>query len=115
MNATDTQGWTAIHHLVAPLEFGTFDEVDMLNILVGAGADHDKKDNAGLTPLDHALIKGASKLAAELQNLAKVEKDKQVGYQKKVSISIVLSHGFRQKLHTCMQNLCISFCIACEA
>ncbi|KAK3092730.1 hypothetical protein FSP39_006660 [Pinctada imbricata] len=76
VNATDTQGWTVLHHLVSPLDVGTFDNVELLNILVKVGADHQKKDNAGLSPLSHALIKGAVRLAQELQTLANVEKDK---------------------------------------
>ncbi|XP_061174017.1 poly [ADP-ribose] polymerase tankyrase-like isoform X2 [Saccostrea echinata] len=76
VNATDQQGWTAVHHTVCPLEVGTFDNVEILTVLAKCGAEIQKKDHAGLSPLDHALIRGACKLAAVLQELSGVEKDK---------------------------------------
>ena len=75
VNAADSQGWTAVHHLVCPLDYGTFDNEEMLFVLAKVAADIQKKDNAGLSPLDHALIRGASKLARRLQNLSGVNVD----------------------------------------
>lgn len=76
LNATDNQGWTAVHHTVCPLELGTFDNKEILTVLANCNADIQKKDNAGLSPLDHALIRGACKLAALLQKLSNVPEDK---------------------------------------
>lgn len=73
MNAADSQGWTAVHHLVCPLEYGTFDNEEMLFVLAKVGADIQKKDNAGLSPLDHALIRGATKLARRLQMISGID------------------------------------------
>nr|XP_034325804.1 poly [ADP-ribose] polymerase tankyrase-like isoform X4 [Crassostrea gigas] len=76
LNATDNQGWTAVHHTVCPLELGTFDNKEILTVLANCNADIQKKDRAGLSPLDHALIRGACKLAALLQKLSNVPEDK---------------------------------------
>lgn len=78
VNATDNQGWTAVHHTVCPLDVGTFDNQEILSVLANCEADIQKKDHAGLSPLDHALIRGACKLAALLQKLSGVEEDKMV-------------------------------------
>ncbi|XP_078315747.1 poly [ADP-ribose] polymerase tankyrase-like isoform X2 [Crassostrea virginica] len=76
VNATDNEGWTAVHHTVCPLDVGTFDNQEILSVLANCEADIQKKDHAGLSPLDHALIRGACKLAALLQKLSGVEEDK---------------------------------------
>lgn len=88
VNATDPQGWTVVHHLVCPLEYGTFDNEEILHVLWKAGADVQRKDNAGLSPLDHALIKGASKLAKRLQKISGIKEDKMVGYLMKIPQTI---------------------------
>ncbi|XP_033735456.1 poly [ADP-ribose] polymerase tankyrase-like [Pecten maximus] len=76
LNATDHQGWTVIHHLVCPLDYGTYDAEEILYVLWKAGADVLKKDNAGLSPLQHSLIHSASKLSKRLQMIAGVEESK---------------------------------------
>lgn len=76
VNATDHQGWTVVHHLVCPLDYGTFDAEEILYVLWKAGADVLKKDNAGLSPLQHSLIHSASKLSKRLQLIAGVEESK---------------------------------------
>lgn len=78
LNAADSQGWTVIHHLVSPLEYGTFDNEELLYILFRAGASLNEKDAAGLTPLNRALICGAVKLSQMLQRLQNIEEEKQV-------------------------------------
>ncbi|XP_071081128.1 poly [ADP-ribose] polymerase tankyrase-like [Haliotis cracherodii] len=80
LDATDNQGWTVIHHLVSPLELGTFDQVELLCTLAHTGAILDKKDNAGLSPLDYALIRGAPNIAAQLQKLLKSEKEEKATF-----------------------------------
>jgi ankyrin repeat protein len=65
---------------VCPLDYGTFDNEEMLFVLAKVAADIQKKDNAGLSPLDHALIRGASKLARRLQNLSGINVDTMVLY-----------------------------------
>ena len=78
LDATDSQGWTVIHHIVSPLEYGTYDNQELLYVLYKAGASLGTKDAAGLTPLNRALICGAVKLAEMLQRLQNVEPDKMV-------------------------------------
>ena len=80
VNAADSQGWTVIHHLVSPLEYGTYDNEELLYVLFKAGASINEKDAAGLTPLNRALICGAVKLSQMLQRLQDVEVDKQVSF-----------------------------------
>ena len=80
LNAADSQGWTVIHHLVSPLEYGTFDNEELLYVLFKAGASLNEKDAAGLTPLNRALICGAVKLSQMLQRLQGIEPDKQVSF-----------------------------------
>ena len=70
LGVQDAQGWSTIHHVVAPLEYGSYDNVEMLDILVNAGAPLQQRDNAGLMALDYALIRGTTKLAKELQELS---------------------------------------------
>lgn len=93
LNATDNQGWTAVHHTVCPLELGTFDNKEILTVLANCNADIQKKDNAGLSPLDHALIRGACKLAALLQKLSNVPEDKMVSTQVLKLITIIFFKG----------------------
>ena len=78
MKATDQLGWTVTHHLVCPLEYGTYDNVQLLKLLIDAGAPLDYRDNSGFSPLDHSLIRAAPKLAKALQKLAGKPMDKWV-------------------------------------
>ena len=72
LNATDHSGWTAIHYLVEPLEYGTYDNVHILKVLAENGANIEAKLPNGSTPLTMALD-GAPKLAAGLQRLLKTK------------------------------------------
>ncbi len=69
VDARDQQGWCAVHHLVCPLEYGTYDNVRLLALLAGAGATITAADSAGLTPLDYAFIRGAPALVKAIQKL----------------------------------------------
>lgn len=105
LNATDNQGWTAVHHTVCPLELGTFDNKEILTVLANCNADIQKKDRAGLSPLDHALIRGACKLAALLQKLSNVPEDKMVSTQILKQMTIVFfeqKFDKRTKMHVCL-------------
>lgn len=49
-------------------------------MLAKAGAPLLQKDSAGLTPLDHALIRGAPRITRMLQELTGVDKAKLVSF-----------------------------------
>lgn len=76
--ATDKFGWTVIHHLVSPLDYGTFDNEEMLYVLAKAGAPLDTENKQGETPLKMALRIGALKIARRLQGLLNLAADKLV-------------------------------------
>ncbi|GAB1609603.1 poly [ADP-ribose] polymerase tankyrase-like isoform X2 [Argonauta hians] len=76
LNYTDNDGRTVLHHLVCPLEYGTYDNDEILYVLFKAGAPLEYEDTAGLSPLKHTLMNGAPKLARMLQKLTNVERDK---------------------------------------
>ncbi|KAK3611456.1 hypothetical protein CHS0354_032737 [Potamilus streckersoni] len=95
LNAKDSQGWTVVHHIVCPLEYGTYDNDEMLFVLHNAGASINQKDHVGLSPLDHALIRGAVKLASLLQKLSGTPSDKQ---EKPTFASMEVSDGILSPL-----------------
>jgi hypothetical protein len=78
LNATDGRGWTALHYVACPLEVGTYDNDELVFVLVKAGAKTDVKNRDGHTPLDLALANNAPKVAAMLQTLGGVAKTRQV-------------------------------------
>ena len=80
VNKTDSDGWSAIHHLVAPLDFGTYDNVEILVLLVKNGTLINTENHDRLTPLDLALRYGAQKLAKAMQKLMSVAKKNWVSY-----------------------------------
>ena len=71
LTAKDQQGWSLVHHVVAPIEEASYDNVAMLKLLSDAGAPLSEKDMTGLTPLDYALRQNAPELAKALQKLLK--------------------------------------------
>ncbi|KAL3874859.1 hypothetical protein ACJMK2_037816 [Sinanodonta woodiana] len=95
LNAKDSQGWTVVHHIVCPLEYGTYDNDEILFVLHNAGASINQKDHVGLSPLDHALIRGAVKLANLLQKLSGTSSDKQ---EKPTFTSMEVSDGILSPL-----------------
>ena len=80
LRARDSQGWSVLHHLVSPLDFGTYDSLAMLRILYDVGGKQLLKiqDKAGLTAVDYSLIKGAPRLSRALQKLLDIDEDKWV-------------------------------------
>ncbi|XP_045173685.2 poly [ADP-ribose] polymerase tankyrase-like [Mercenaria mercenaria] len=77
LTVKDKFGWTVIHHLVSPLDYGTFDDEEILFVLAKAGAPLDTENKQGETPLKMALRIGSQKVATRLQALLNVEEDKQ--------------------------------------
>lgn len=76
LNAVDKRGWTALHYAACSLSLGTYDNDEIVYVLVKAGAKTNIPDKDSQTPLDLALNNGAAKMAAMLQKLMQVaEKD----------------------------------------
>ncbi|XP_066280586.1 poly [ADP-ribose] polymerase tankyrase-like isoform X1 [Branchiostoma lanceolatum] len=69
LGAMDNKGWTVVHHLVQPMEYGSYENVEILELLHKEGAPLDVKDKAGKTPLDYALGLGYMKLAEAINRL----------------------------------------------
>jgi len=51
----DAQNKNAIHYLVNPCSFGSYENVEMLEELFNAGYDLTAKDKSGKTPADYAV------------------------------------------------------------
>jgi hypothetical protein len=60
---------TAFHHAIFSLDFGSFDNVEVVRLLLAAKANHVIKDVKGELPKDCALMRGAMRIAALLSSL----------------------------------------------
>ena len=56
-NHTDNEGKNAIHYVVNPAKYGSFENVTMLNALISTNSffDLNQRDKDGKAPLDYAL------------------------------------------------------------
>lgn len=71
----DIYGWTALHHVVAPLPDCTYTCPAMLHLLAHVGAPLDTPDLNGVTPLHLAAARGVASLTLALQALLKLPHD----------------------------------------
>lgn len=56
-NHTDNEGKNAIHYVVNPTKFGSYENEEILNTLITENDyELNRKDNYGKTPLDYALL-----------------------------------------------------------
>ncbi|XP_038072455.1 poly [ADP-ribose] polymerase tankyrase-like isoform X2 [Patiria miniata] len=78
LNAVDSQGRTAVHYLMKTCDYGTYENVEMLELLAGVGAKLSERDHQGKTPLDYSMETGSQKMAAALQKLIRVKPHKKV-------------------------------------
>ena len=69
MNALDNLGRSPIHYLMKTHDFGTYENVELLEKLSGLSARLSQKDHSGRTPLDYAMEAGSRKMVAALQQL----------------------------------------------
>ena len=67
LNASDPQGMTAFHHAVFSLDFGSFDNGEIIKVMMGANGDANKADMKGEIPKDSALMRGATRISNALQ------------------------------------------------
>ncbi len=56
LDAQDREGKTVVHYVVNPLPFGSYENVDLLELLAKKGCKLDIKDSAGNTPLHYAHL-----------------------------------------------------------
>ena len=68
-NHTDNEGKNAIHYVVNPAKFGSFENADLLNALIAFNGffDLNQKDKHGKTPLDYAVLQESGTMANILQ------------------------------------------------
>ena len=64
----DVRGRTVIHHVVQPLEYGSYENVEMLEFLA-KHADVNQPDNEGRTPLFYAKQQSSGRLSDTLAKL----------------------------------------------
>uniref|UniRef100_A0A516AGX8 Poly [ADP-ribose] polymerase n=1 Tax=Crypthecodinium cohnii TaxID=2866 RepID=A0A516AGX8_CRYCO len=62
LKAADKQGCTAIHHCISPLPFGSFENTEMLAMLIKAGVPTEAKNKAGKTALDLAKVQSSGRM-----------------------------------------------------
>lgn len=69
-NHTDSEGKNAIHYVVNPAKFGSFENVTILNALINTSSffDLNQRDKNGHTPLDYALLQESGVMAEVLQS-----------------------------------------------
>ena len=68
MNSKDNEGKTAVHYVVNPIGFGSYENVEILVQLHQHGYKLDLKDNSGQTPLDYANQQSSGVLASKLSD-----------------------------------------------
>ena len=78
IDRADDEGMTALHHVANPLPLGSYDNKDILQHLLNAGAGVDVKDNLGRTPSEVALEHGSPEIAAHLQTVQHIFNPKTV-------------------------------------
>lgn len=69
-NHTDNEGKNAIHYVVNPAKYGSFENVTMLNALISTNSffDLNQRDKDGKAPLDYALHQESGVMADALQS-----------------------------------------------
>lgn len=69
LNVQDSNGKTAVHLVVSPLEYGSYENVEILELLASHGADLNVKDSNGKTPMYYACLQDSGKMASALKRL----------------------------------------------
>ncbi|KAJ3037243.1 hypothetical protein HDV00_001875 [Rhizophlyctis rosea] len=69
VNATDINGQTVLHHIVTPRETASFENVELLKLVVEKGADLQRADMDGQRPIDCAWKQWSKKMYKALLEL----------------------------------------------
>ncbi|KAH9523062.1 hypothetical protein Btru_065649 [Bulinus truncatus] len=69
LSITDKNGWTAVHHAASSLEYGTFDNAEIVYLLGKAGAPLETKNKADQTPMELAQKNNAENIVKVLNKL----------------------------------------------
>ena len=69
LHMKDNKGWTYVHHAVCPLDFGSYENVEILGKLVESGVPLSLPDNDGKTPYHYACKQKSGVMKAELERL----------------------------------------------
>lgn len=68
----DKKGKSAVHFVVNPCDFGSFENVEMLRLLHKAGFPLNLKDANGKTPIEYAWLQKSGTLFKELSSLQSI-------------------------------------------
>ena len=80
LEAKDNNKWTVTHHLVSPMNYGTYDNEEIFYVLNKVGTPLATENGKGETPLKMALKIGAVKLAARLDGKQGEDAEKKVQF-----------------------------------
>ncbi|KAI8784708.1 poly [ADP-ribose] polymerase tankyrase [Biomphalaria glabrata] len=69
LSIVDKNGWTAVHHAVCSLEYGTFDNAEIVYLLGKAGASLEAKNKSDQTPMELAQKSNAENIVKVLNRL----------------------------------------------
>ena len=92
LNAVDSSKQTAIHHMMKTNIFGTYENDELLELLVMLDAKVTLQDKQGKTPLDYTMETRSRKMAIALQRLQGIKEANWV--TNTISHSVVCSIWF---------------------
>lgn len=72
-DSVDEKGWTLVHHIVQPLEFGSYENAEILKRALEEGFVWDKPNPEGLTPYQMACRQKSGKLKEIFERFFKPE------------------------------------------
>lgn len=65
----DVYGKTALHYVVTPCRFGSFENTEILTNLSKAGYSLEARDGSGLKPIDYAAQQKSGKMLKQIYEL----------------------------------------------
>eukprot|EP00727_Mastigamoeba_balamuthi_P010035 m51a1_g5654 putative poly [ADP-ribose] polymerase (2347) ;mRNA; r:873460-881811 len=74
VNAADSEGKTALHHVVSPCSIGSYENKELLELLVSHGCKTATKDASGHTAYYYAMMQESGRMARYLRDLGHAER-----------------------------------------